>query len=138
MNSVILQISSTYLRFLLILIAILSLLRGHNMPGGGFIGGLLASLAVIVSSLAYSPQYMLRHLKVRPKTHVAIGLSLVTFSVLPSILTGNNLMKGVWIKVSIPMISEVKIGTPLLFDTGVFFIVIGITLLLFFSLSNKK
>ena len=47
-------------------------------------------------------------------------------------------MKGTWIKPHIPMLGELKLGTPLVFDIGVFFVVIGITLVFITSLSNDK
>lgn len=138
MNSIILQISSKYLKFLLVTFAVLALLRGHNMPGGGFIGGLLAALSVVIASLAYSPQYIFDNLKMKPRYYIGIGLALILSSLLPSILLARNLMKGVWFKMKLPIFSEIKMGTPLVFDTGVFFVVIGVTLMLFFSLSIKK
>jgi multicomponent Na+:H+ antiporter subunit B len=108
------------------------------MPGGGFIGGLLAALAVIVTSLAYSPQYVYNKMKLKPEFYIAVGLSLVLLSSAPSIFNSMSLMKGYWLSISMPVISELKIGTPLIFDAGVFFIVVGVTLSLYFTLSSKK
>ena len=54
MNSVILQLAHRYIKLIFIVAAIIALYRGHNYPGGGFIGGLLASLAIIFKGYAFS------------------------------------------------------------------------------------
>ncbi|MBN1117947.1 MAG: hypothetical protein JXA77_12115 [Bacteroidales bacterium] len=138
MNSTILQISSRYLNIILLIASVFALIRGHNQPGGGFIGGLLASLSVIFNSLAYSPEEILKKLRIKPIQHIALGLILVLLSIIPSLLAHKPVMHGIWIKGSSAFLQSVKIGTPLLFDIGVFFTVIGVTLLFFFSLLIKK
>lgn len=138
MNSVILQIASRYLKVLLLFFAIVALFRGHNYPGGGFIGGLLAALAVTFSSLAYSTEEVKKRLWVQPDKIIGIGLLLVVLSFLPSIIYSESLMKGLWVTLSFPFSLELKLGTPFIFDLGVFFTVIGVTLLFLFTLSIKK
>lgn len=138
MNSLILQIASKYLRFLFLIFAVLAVLRGHNYPGGGFIGGLLASLAVIFESLAYETQKVKDKLKIRPEYHIAFGLLLVLLSVLPGFFNSNSVMEGEWVSLYLPLNLTIKLGTPLLFDTGIFFGVIGVSILFFFTLSTKE
>ena len=138
MNSIILQIASKYLRILFLFFAVFALLRGHNYPGGGFIGGLIASLAVIFKSLAYKTQKIKDELKIQPKHYIAFGLFLVLISVLPGFFSGISLMEGKWITIYLPLNVNMKLGTPLLFDTGIFFGVIGVTTLFFFTLSTKE
>lgn len=137
MNSVILQIATKYIRSLLLLFAILALLRGHNHPGGGFIGGLLAGLSVVYASLAYSAKDVQQKLKIQPYYYIGLGLFLALISALPGLWTNSTLLQGVWTTIPLPFGSAYKIGTPLLFDIGVFFTVIGVTLQFFFTLSNK-
>ncbi len=138
MNSIILQIASKYLRVLLLLFAVFALLRGHNYPGGGFIGGLLASLAVVFKSLAYKPQRIKDSLKIQPEHYIAFGLLLVLLSVLLGLIGDGYLMQGEWISLNFPLNLQIKLGSPLLFDTGIFFGVIGVTILFFFTLSTKE
>lgn len=138
MNSIILQIASRYIKGLLLIFAIIALLRGHNYPGGGFIGGLIAALSVIYMSLAYNAQMVKDRLILQPQTYIVLGLLSVVLSLMPSINNKLDLMKGVWVKVDIPLLGVLKLGTPFLFDIGVFFTVIGVTFLFYFSLTRTK
>lgn len=138
MNSVILQIASRYLRVLLLSFAAIVLLRGHNYSGGGFIGGLLAALAVTFSSLAYSSKEVKDRLWIQPDKLIGIGLLLLVLSILPSVFVAEALMKGLWFTLNLPFSIELKLGTPFIFDAGVFFTVIGVALLFLFTLSTKK
>ena len=138
MNSVILQIATKYLRVLLLIFAVLALLRGHNQPGGGFIGGLLAALPVVFKSLAFDPVSVKTALKIKPEHYIAFGLLMVLVSALPGVVDGGPIMQGKWIELPLPFNSNIKIGSPLLFDTGIFFAVVGVVMLFFFTLSTKK
>ena len=138
MNSVILQIASKYLRWILLVFAILALLRGHNQPGGGFIGGLLAGLAIVFRGFAYSAEQVRNELQSKPRIFMGLGFLFILLSFSPSLFSGNELMTGSWVKVPLPMMDELKLGTPLLFDIGVFFGVIGVTLLFVFSLTKRS
>ncbi len=138
MNSIILQIAAKYLKFLFLLIAFIAVFRGHNYPGGGFIGGLLAALYIVYYSLAFTTQQIKKQLKVRSEYYIGGGLLCALLSFLPSLLSGAPLMKGIWFSINTSVIGEIKLGTPLLFDIGVFFTVMGVTLMFLFTLSNKK
>jgi multicomponent Na+:H+ antiporter subunit B len=134
MNSTILQIAQRYVRFLLIVFALLALIRGHNSPGGGFIAGLLAGLSMVMKSFAYTIDEVVKNMKISPGGLMALGLLLILVSTIPSILNGAEFMKGYWLVFNLPLLGDIKLGTPLVFDTGVFFGVIGVTRLFFFSL----
>lgn len=112
----------------MIIVSVIILFRGHNEPGGGFIGGLIAASAYILVAMAESPGRMLERLKIKPLPVMGIGLFFALLSTIPSWLLYNEFLTGVWIEV--PIFSEIKLklGTPLLFDIGVYFTVIGFTL----------
>jgi len=136
MNSVILQIAAKYVRWLLVFFAIVALYRGHNHPGGGFIGGLLVSLSVVFYSLAFDATQAKEKLRLQPEKNIVIGMFLILLSVLPGLFQKQFLMAGVWTSISLPVLGELKLGTPFLFDIGVFFAVIGVILMFFFSLNS--
>lgn len=138
MNSVILQLATRYVSSLLVFFAFVALLRGHNNPGGGFIGGLLAALAIVFYSFAFDRRQVQENLKIKPTGYVAIGLAFVLSSLLPSLLKSQVLMKGVWVNIPLGILGELEVGSPLLFDIGVFMAVIGVTLMFFFTLTNRK
>jgi multicomponent Na+:H+ antiporter subunit B len=138
MNSAILQIAQKYVRFLLLVFAVIALLRGHNHPGGGFIAGLLAGLSMVMKGFAYDIEVVARQIKFPPSSYMAFGLMLILASTLPAVFDGVSFMTGYWLQFEIPLLGELKLGTPLAFDTGVFFGVIGITRSFFFSLKRAE
>lgn len=138
MNSVILQIAAKYIRLLLVFFAVVALLRGHNHPGGGFIGGLLFALSIVYYGFAFDAFTAKGKLRIQPEGYIAAGLLVILLSVLPGLSKGGQLMKGIWISIPMPVFGELKIGTPFLFDIGVFLAVIGVTLMFFFSLTKNE
>lgn len=134
MNSAILQIASKYIVAILITFGIIALFRGHNSPGGGFIGGLLVGLAIVYKGFAFTPEQVYLSLKIKPQVYIAIGLFLILLSVVPSIVVEAEIMTALWMKVTLLQEAELKLGTPILFDLGVFFIVIGVVLSFMFSI----
>lgn len=138
MNSVILQIASKYVRWILVIFSIIMLIRGHNLPGGGFIGGMLAGLSLAYKGFAFTPGIIEKELKIKPEIFLIFGLLLIFISLLPGVFIEGTLMQGIWFTIPFPFTEGYKFGTPFLFDTGVYFIVIGVTVLFLFSLTEKK
>ncbi|MFW5829937.1 MAG: MnhB domain-containing protein [Planctomycetota bacterium] len=109
---------------LLVLAALFLLVRGHNEPGGGFAGGLLAALAVIITAMAQDGTAARRLLRVSPTVHIGAGLLIALISGLLRIGSGDAFLHSVW--VAIPLgFTKLKLGTPLIFDIGVFLVVLG-------------
>src|SRR6056297_726027 len=138
MNSIILQLAAKYLRWLFIIFAVLALIRGHNDPGGGFIGGLLAGLAIVYRGLAYDTFQVKERMQNIPEWFIAGGLFTILLSFAPSLILGNTIMTGIWLKIPLPLVGELKLGSPFLFDIGVFFTVIGVTVMFVFSSTQKR
>lgn len=138
MNSLILQIAAKYLKWILIVFAVLALFRGHNHPGGGFIGGLMAGLAIVYQGFAFNAFQIKEELKDRPERYIASGLLIILLSFVPSLIKNTTLMTGLWFTIPLPFGEGLKLGTPFLFDIGVFFTVIGVTLMFVFSLTQKQ
>lgn len=136
MNAYLLQIAERYVRWFLLTIAIIALLRGHNLPGGGFIGGLLAALSVVFRGLAYHPQYARDRLLMSPDRYLGLGLLIIIISLLPGLLFSEPFMTGYWLTIPLPADLSLKLGTPFLFDVGVFFVVIGVAVTFLFSKST--
>ncbi len=97
------------------------LLRGHNEPGGGFIGGLVAGAGLAVHGVARGRVILLRTLRLAPATHAAIGLVLALVSGLAGIALGQPFLTHQW--GSGPF--GIALGTTLVFDIGVYFAVVG-------------
>lgn len=135
MGSIILYLAARYLMPLLMVFSVFLLIRGHNEIGGGFVGGLVAAAAFILYAIANNVQEGRRILRVQPRVLIAAGLLMSLSSGLAGWLSGKPFMTGLWLKDPLPVIG--KIGTPLMFDVGVYLVVIGITLLIIFTLAEE-
>ena len=121
----------------LLVLSLIVLYRGHNLPGGGFIGGLMAATAFILMGISRSMEQAKRGLRIDPVVLMAVGLLVALVSGLPGILAGAPFMTGQWLPgFSLPLIGKVHLGTPLVFDVGVYLVVIGFTLHTTFSLAQ--
>ncbi len=135
--SLILRTATRYVFPIMLLLSIYLMLRGHNEPGGGFIGGLLAATAFVLWGIAYDVDDARRLLRVEPRTLIAIGLLVGAGSGLPALAAGQPFLTGKWIEPSLPVLGTTKFGTPLLFDFGVYLAVIGVTLVIVLTLMEE-
>ncbi len=136
MNSIILKTASRYLIPLMLLFSVFLLLRGHNEPGGGFVGGLVAALAYALFSLGFDIETAKEELFIDPIYLVASGLSIVLLSGIVPLFTGQNFLTGIWWEQHFPIIG--KAGTPFFFDVGVYLVVMGISLKIIFTLREGE
>lgn len=128
MNSLVLSTVTRLLAPLLLVFSIFVLLRGHNEPGGGFIGGLLAAIAFILINKAEGTRAARRALRILPLTLAGIGLSASLLAGLWGVFAGGDFLQGIWPLITVqPDGSKAGIaaGSVLLFDIGVFLVVIG-------------
>ncbi len=131
------RIAVAWMTPLLLLMSIFLLFRGHNEPGGGFIGGLVAGAGLILRRLA-EPNHSL-HSGRQPFLWIASGLTTALLSTLPSLLLHKPFMEGVWIgSLWLPLVGKTKFGTPFLFDVGVFLVVVGVCLLILTRLMRNE
>jgi len=119
----------------MLVFSVFLLIRGHNEVGGGFVGGLVATNALMLYAIALSPAALRKLLPVEPHVLVSAGLLSALISGLIPLLTGQPFMTGLWLKNPIPVIG--KIGTPLLFDTGVYLVVIGVVTWILLTLAEE-
>jgi multicomponent Na+:H+ antiporter subunit B len=128
MNSILFQIAVRWVIPLQLALSIVLLLRGHNEPGGGFIGGLLAASAFLVHGMAHSPEKARCLLRIDPILCMATGLAIAALSGIFAWSASKPFLTGLWSDLSIPtiLIGDLKIGSPLLFDIGVYLVVLGI------------
>lgn len=134
--SPILRTTTRFLFALLLLYSLFLLLRGHDAPGGGFIGGLTAAGAFALYLLAYGAQGARTVLRVSPRSLLGVGLLLALVSGAVPLLAGEPLLTAQWITLGTATASPLTIGTPLLFDLGVYLVVIGFLLTLALDLEE--
>lgn len=126
MNSLILGTVTRFITPFLFVLSIFLLLRGHNEPGGGFVGGLVAASALAVHMMAFGEKAMRAVLRVDPRTLAGVGLVIAVLSGFPGLFLGQPFLTSQWFDLWTPL-GTTKIGTPLFFDVGVYFVVVGVT-----------
>lgn len=124
MNTLILRTVAPAITALMLLFSVFVLLRGHNEPGGGFIGGLIAASALAIFGIAHGPGAVQRAIRFHPMAIAGAGLALATVSGLVSIAAGVPFMGGLWIYPDI-LGAEVPLSTVMSFDIGVYLVVVG-------------
>jgi multicomponent Na+:H+ antiporter subunit B len=136
MQSVILKTATRILMPMLLLFSAFILFRGHNLPGGGFIGGLVASATFILHSYAYDAQSTRALLRISPRTLIGVGLLLALGSGCVSLVSGKPFMTGRWGEIHIGTEEVWHLGTPVFFDLGVYLVVIGAVLTIILTLAE--
>lgn len=124
MNTLIFRTVAPAIVALMLVFSVFVLLRGHNEPGGGFVGGLIAAAAIAVYGIAAGVERVRRALRVHPVTLAGLGLLLAGASGLVSYAREMPYLTGLWLFFSIGE-TEVALSTPILFDIGVYFVVFG-------------
>ncbi|MBE0599065.1 MAG: putative monovalent cation/H+ antiporter subunit A [Desulfuromonadales bacterium] len=135
-QSLILATATRYLMPMLLLLSLFLFLRGHYLPGGGFIGGLVAAATFSLHAFAYGVKRTRQILRLRPRTYIGLGLLLALGSGLVSLVTGHPFLTGRWEALQFGAMGELQLGTPLAFDAGVFLVVIGATLAILLPLAE--
>jgi len=136
MYSLILATATRLLIPLMLIFSIFLLIRGHNEPGGGFVGGLVAGAAFTLYAAVYGVSQAQSALRFDPKQVVGFGLLVAVVSGLLAFIQGLPFMTGLWYKEPLPVIG--KVGTPLLFDVGVYLVVLGIVATIVFTLFEME
>lgn len=137
MNSLILRTATPFLVGLMLLFSIYVLLRGHNEPGGGFIGGLIGASAFAIYAIAEGLASARRALVVPPITLAGTGLLLAALSGVISIFFGDAFLTGQW---WFPDFApDLKyLSSVVLFDVGVYLVVVGTIAAIAFALEERE
>ncbi|WP_371195261.1 monovalent cation/H+ antiporter subunit A [Glaciecola sp. SC05] len=121
---------------LALLVSFYIFLRGHNMPGGGFIAGLITSVALIQQYIAHGVDWVKPRIKVDYQTLIALGVLIATLTGIGSWFFGRPFMTTWFDYFDIPFIGEIELASALIFDLGVYLTVVGATLLILANLGK--
>lgn len=130
MNSSIFKAASHIISGMMVIFSIYLLLRGHNHPGGGFIAGLIAVIAFALLMLAETPHYVYQKLFVSPPAIACTGLVITIIAGAAPLFLKKAFLSGLWL-------TDTALGSPLLFDLGIFLAVFGSVLSVLLKVEEK-
>jgi multicomponent Na+:H+ antiporter subunit B len=136
MTSLILQTAARLLQPLMLFVSAFFLLRGHDEPGGGFVGGLVAASAFGLQSLAFDVRTAREALRLDLRSFIGGGLVLAILTAVTPMLLGEPLFTALWVSTSFLGLGPVEVGSPLFFDVGVYLVVAGTALSFLFALEE--
>lgn len=136
-----LTIPATILQWLfpvIIMVAIYLFLRGHDLPGGGFAAGVTMSIALILQYMAGGTRWVEARLRIRPINWIGLGLLCAAFTGMGAWLFSHPFLTSYFQYLDLPGIGKVPAATALLFDLGVFAVVVGATVLILIALAHQS
>ena len=119
-------------------LALYLLLRGHNLPGGGFTAGITMAIGVILQYMAGGTRWAEARLPIRPLTWMMAGLLLAVGTGVGSWLFGYPFLTSHLIHLQVPILGELHLPSAFFFDLGVFFLVVGAAALLLIALGHQS
>jgi multicomponent Na+:H+ antiporter subunit B len=136
--SLILRTATTLLVSLMFIFSLFLLFRGHDEPGGGFVGGLMAVGAFALCAVSYGVGAAKTALRFDPRTLMGAGLTLAALSGLIALVTQQPFLTGLWYDLYLTPDFYLHLGSPILFDIGVYLVVIGATLGIIVALEEES
>ncbi len=124
MRTLIFRTVAPYLSARMVRVSVCVLLRGHHEPGGGFIGGLIAASAFAIYGIACGVSPVRRAMYFHPMAISGAGLLMASIAGLLSVFASVPFMTGLWFYITI-FGEELALSTVLVFDVGVYFVVVG-------------
>lgn len=124
--------------FLAVLLASVYLLvAGHNHPGGGFVGGLVAGAGIAMRYVTGGIDEVRRLARLKPWTILGTGVLLASLTAAVPMLWGRDVLDSIKWDVEVPLFGHVAVSSVLLFDVGVYLVVVGLTLMVFEAFGDE-
>jgi len=137
----VMKIPSVLVRLLLPLAAMVSvyfLVRGHNLPGGGFVGGLIMATSIIIQYMVSGVVWVETRQRLHPQYWIAFGLLAAGAAAMGVWWASKPFLSSVAVDFHIPLIGHVHLSSVLLFDIGVYTLVVGATVLMLIALAHQS
>ncbi len=135
------QIPGVYLGLILPfmgVIAVYFFLRGHNQPGGGFVAGLIFSVAILAQYILAGTSWVESHINLRPHRWLGLGLIMACVTGLGAWAFGYPFLTSHTAHLNLPLLGELHIPSAFTFDLGVFIVVVGTTILILVALAHQS
>ena len=136
-----LMIPAVYLRLLLPVMGVMAayfFMRGHNLPGGGFVAGLIFATALIVQYMVAGTDWVESHLRLRPHRWISWGLFCACFTGIGAWFLGYPFLTSHTAHLDLPLLGELHAPSAFMFDVGVFLVVVGSTMLTLVALAHQS
>jgi len=136
-----LMVPAVLVRLLLplsVLVSVYFFMRGHNQPGGGFVAGLVMSVALLLQYIVSGAEWVEEHLRIFPRRWIATGLLLALATGGGAMVLGFPFMTTHTAHLSLPVLGEMHVPSALFFDMGVFSLVLGSTMLILTALAHQS
>ncbi|MFO1371248.1 MAG: hydrogen gas-evolving membrane-bound hydrogenase subunit E, partial [Candidatus Competibacteraceae bacterium] len=133
-----LRVGARPLLALMLLVATYIFLRGHNLPGGGFVAGLVTALALIVQYLTGDFRWTAARLALDYQRLLAAGLALLALTGVASCVFGRPFLTSALTHVQVPVVGEWEIASAMAFDLGVCLVVVGVVMLILLELGQPE
>ncbi|GAB3616316.1 Na+/H+ antiporter subunit A [Okibacterium endophyticum] len=127
-RSVILEVVVRLIFHPAIVVSVFLLFVGHNAPGGGFAGGLVAGLALVFRYLAGGRHELVEAVPIDPGKVLGSGLILSVGMAIVSLFFGGPALESAYVEADVPLLGHISFGTSTIFDVGVYLVVVGLTL----------
>ncbi|ALX47870.1 Na(+)/H(+) antiporter subunit B [Lentibacillus amyloliquefaciens] len=137
-NDLILRTITSLIAFILLGFSIYLLFAGHNSPGGGFVGGLMTSAAIVLMYMAYGITVLEKFLPLNYRKIVPLGLLVATGTGLGSFLFQQPFLSQTFDYFHFPVLGELELATAMLFDLGVYLTVFGVTITIILSIAEDR
>jgi multicomponent Na+:H+ antiporter subunit A len=118
-------------------VSIYLLFAGHNLPGGGFAGGLLAGLALVARYLAGGRYELSEAAPIDPGKILGLGVILAVGMSVVSLFFDGIPLESAYFTATVPVLGDLSFGTSTIFDVGVYLVVIGLTYDILRSLGSE-
>ncbi|MBJ7556755.1 monovalent cation/H+ antiporter subunit A [Marinomonas spartinae] len=135
-HPILLAVISQSLLPLALLVSAYIFLRGHNLPGGGFIAGLITSVAIIQQYVAHGVEWVKTRIKLDYQIMIGSGIAIATLSGLGSWLFNRPFLTTWFDYFSLPLIGKFELASAMVFDLGVYLTVVGATMLILANLGK--
>lgn len=137
-NNLILRTTTSLIAFILLGFAVYLLLAGHNLPGGGFVGGLMTSAAVILMYMSYGIETVEKVLPINFRTLIPIGLLIAVLTGVGSFLFDAPFLTQTFGHFNFPIFGDIELATAMLFDIGVYLTVLGVTITIIMTIATDR
>ncbi len=136
-HSLIVDVSTRLVTISTVVLSLYLLAAGHNQPGGGFIGGLVGGAAIALAYVGGGLERVRAFTRFQPWTILGAGLVVAATAAVVPLLVGGAILEQDFVKFDLPVLGSIKATSALVFDTGVYAVVVGMVFMAFEALGEE-